>query len=89
MFILKADLVDSCLIIQSPHLRVSRVAGVWASASAVSQSMSPIKMLALLLCWLAVTMSGVRGSEKTMTELKQDIFYHYDMNVIPQEVCEY
>merc|ERR1712184_173463 len=52
----------------------------------VSQSWSVVRMACgqlLLLLLLGVT--SARGSEEAMTELKRNIFYHYDTNVIPQE----
>ena len=63
-----------------PDVRASEV---------VSQSWSVVRMAScqlLLLLLLGVT--SARGSEEAMTELKRNIFYHYDTNVIPQEVSE-
>jgi len=38
------------------------------------------------MCWLLLlSLASVQGSEEAMTELKQNIFYRYDMDVIPQE----
>ena len=67
-------------------MRVS-AADVRASEVVVSQSWSVVRMACgqlLLLLLLGVT--NARGSEEAMTELKRNIFYHYDTNVIPQEV---
>ena len=83
--IFKVDPPDSCLIIQSPHLRVS-AADVRASEVVVSQSWSVVRMACGQLLLLLLGVTSARGSEEAMTELKRNIFYHYDTNVIPQEV---
>ena len=58
-------------------------------ASVVSQSWSVVRMASCqLLLLLLLTVTTARGSEEAMTELKRNIFYHYDTNVIPQEVSE-
>ena len=80
--VLEVDPLDSCLIIQSPHLRMSVLL---MSEVPVSQSWSVVRMAAPLLVIL-LGLASVRGSEEAMTELKRNIFYHYDTNVIPQEV---
>ena len=75
---------------QLSHYPISPLESVMWLMSGPQKSVSPrlcVRMKAPLLCWLLLlTMASVQGSEEAMTELKQNIFYRYDNNVIPQEV---
>ena len=84
---------ESCCYGQLSHYPISPLESVSlpdvrVSEVSVSQLEPVVRMVAPLCCLsaLLVSVASVQGSEQAMTELKQNIFYHYDMNVIPQEV---